>query len=211
MIFEPISYLNLLKIHIFFAKNRVRLKPKQNITPEVVNKKLIKRKIGAAFVSSIVARKFKYVPLGIVANKKVMSVLVFKGQNKKDPASATSNLLANILNISGETVIGDNALKRYEDRADIIDLASLWHKKTGLPFTFGLLAIRSNFVFFKKMATKFPKKIFIPHSKILQEAKKRDINHNLAKEYLKLIHHKVGVKERRALMLFWRKARLHGK
>ncbi len=211
MIFEPISYLNLLKIHIFFAKNRVRLKPKQNITPEVVNKKLVKRKIGAAFVSSIVARKFKYVPLGIVANKKVMSVLVFKGQNKKDPASATSNLLANILNISGETVIGDSALRRYENNENIVDLATQWHKKTRLPFVFGLLAIRKNYSFFKKLANKFPKKIFIPHSKILIEAKKRDIKHNVAKDYLKLIHHSVGIKESRALKLFWRKARLYGK
>ena len=105
--------------------------------------------------------------LGIAADGSVKSVLlkcnVPVGQIKtigRDPASATSNMLAELLltkhfgctveMVDGNTadaavVIGDRALCSDPAPAGDIDLAEAWKAMTGLPFVFAVWAVRKDF------------------------------------------------------------------
>ena len=108
--------------------------------------------------------------LGVAADGPVQSVLLKcnkpMGQIKvvaRDPASATSNALAELLlrnyfkqNIEmhdfqtvekpdAAVVIGDRALCADPGPAGDIDLAEAWRKMTGLPFVFAVWAVRKDF------------------------------------------------------------------
>ncbi len=100
--------------------------------------------------------------LGIAADGPVKSVLlkcnVPIDQIKtiqRDPASATSNALAellfpNVKMVDGNTadaavVIGDRALCSDPAPAGDIDLAEAWKEMTGLPFVFAVWAVRKDF------------------------------------------------------------------
>jgi chorismate dehydratase len=108
--------------------------------------------------------------LGVAADGPVKSVLlkcnVPMGQIKtigRDPASATSNALAELLlkkhfgrdvkmydyhalgNPDAEVVIGDRALCAEPAPAGDIDLAEAWKEMTGLPFVFAVWAVRKDF------------------------------------------------------------------
>lgn len=140
---------------------------------------------------------------GIVAKKEVRSVLVCKGEGE-DKESATSNVLAKILNIDGKVVIGDKALKQK----NCIDLANEWYKKYKLPFVFALFCCNKKNQKYKKLINEFLKtKQKVPYSIIKKEAQKIGISPKEAKEYLdKIIYYKIGWREKKALKLFWKKA-----
>lgn len=105
--------------------------------------------------------------LGIAADGPVKSVLlkcnVPVGEIKtvaRDPASATSNALAEVLlkkhygrevemvdadGADAVVVIGDRALCSDPAPAGDIDLAEAWKEMTGLPFVFAVWAVRKDF------------------------------------------------------------------
>ena len=145
MIFGKIEYLNLLPFHVFmkhYTKSSQQAKSMEYYkgVPANINKKFITRRVDAAFISSISAKKYQHVNLGIIAKKEVLSVLVVPDDvNTKDGASASSNVLADILGINGEVIIGDKALKHYLAGNYHVDLAKEWNSRYNLPFVFALL------------------------------------------------------------------------
>jgi len=73
----------------------------------------------------------------VVTKGAVYSVFVIsKNSKKRDSESDTSNILREILNLDGEVIIGDKALKLYLDDQDIelVDLSLEWYRRTKLPF-----------------------------------------------------------------------------
>ena len=144
MLFGSISYLNLLPFQLFLKQHisdnasKMAFRYKRAV-PSKINKALQRREINAAFISSVTSKKCKCTDLGIIANKKVYSVLLLKGEDASDPASASSNHLAKILDLQGQVLIGDAALQYYLSGGEGIDLAEAWHEKTGLPFVFARL------------------------------------------------------------------------
>jgi chorismate dehydratase len=175
--------------------------------PSTINKALKRRAINAAFISSVASRKCKCTDLGIIAHKKVYSVLLLKGETQPDPASATSNQLARVLDLQGKVLIGDAALKHYLDGGEGIDLAEEWHKKTGLPFVFARLCYNKHGKKIEKMAKKFAKsKVKIPQYILKREAKKRDITPKQLTCYLEHIYYEMDWKSKRSLKLFLKKS-----
>ena len=216
MVFGKIDYINLLPFHVFLKRSSLpnafkRSCEHQKAVPSAINRKFRKRVVDAAFISSIESNRKTITPLpiGIVAQKNVKSVLVKKGIAKKDPASATSNMLAQVLGIEGEVFIGDRALKLYlENPNDYVDLAQTWNEKYHLPFVFARLCINRNHTFYKKLAKQFVQKpIKIPNYILESYAKERSISGKDIKEYLKLISYTIGKKEQKALFMFFKKAK----
>ena len=210
MIFGKIEYLNLLPFHIFMKK--FTKTSQQNMSmhyyrgvPAEINKKFLNRKVDAAFISSISAKKFQHVKLGIIAKKEVLSVLVIPNDdNKKDRESATSNVLANILNISGEVLIGDKALRYYLQNKEHIDLAKLWNEKYNLPFVFALLCFHKDKKMYKEIERKFlKKKIKIPQYILTQASKKTDIAKKDILNYLTYISYKIDSRAKLGLKKFY--------
>ena len=174
--------------------------------PSKVNYDFQKKRVDAAFISSIKARKFQNINLGIVAKNKVLSVLVKPNTPpKKDVESATSNALSDILNISGEVIIGDKALKYYLDGNDYIDLAQQWHKKYKLPFVFALLCFHKDKKYYKKIEKEFLKrKIKIPQYLLTKASQKTDIKKADILHYLTYISYNIDYKEKRSLKIFYK-------
>jgi len=70
MIFGKIDFINLLPFYVFIKKNISSSQMKQIINykksyPSAINKKFAKRKIDAAFISSIASQKAKSLDIGI--------------------------------------------------------------------------------------------------------------------------------------------------
>ncbi|MDR2342577.1 MAG: menaquinone via futalosine step 1 [Campylobacteraceae bacterium] len=217
MIFGKIDYINLLPLHIFLKKQPLCNSFKQSIAykksyPSKLNEKLKKRQIDAAFISSVASaqRGFKTINAGIVATKEVQSVLVKTGSYKQDPHSATSNLLAKILKVEGEVVIGDRALKLYlAHPQDYTDLAKLWYEKYNLPFVFARLSTNKHYNFYKCIGEKFAnQKIFIPYYILNNYATQREIEAQDIKTYLKNLSYKIDAKANYSLKIFLRASRL---
>ena len=211
MVFGKIEYLNLLPFHTFMKKfskstqQTMSMHYKRGV-PSKVNYNFKKRRVDAAFISSIEARYFNSVDLGIVAKDEVLSVLVKPNtKTKKDSASATSNALSKVLKIDGEVIIGDRALKYYLEGKEYIDLAKEWNRKYNLPFVFALLCYHKDKNLYKKIQKKFLKQnIKIPQY-ILDEASKRtDIKKRDILHYLKYISYNVDYKAKQSLKLFYR-------
>lgn len=212
MVFGKIEYLNLLPFHVFmkrFAKSS-----QQNMSmnyyrgvPAQVNKKFLTRRVDAAYISSVNARKFKNVNLGIIAKKEVLSVLVIPNEeNKKDSESATSNVLANVLGINGEVLIGDKALKYYLSGGEHIDLAKLWNEKYNLPFVFALLCFHKDKKIYKNIEKNFLKKdVKIPNYILTQASKKTNISQKDILNYLKYISYNFDKKAQLGLKSFYSK------
>lgn len=218
MNFGKIDYLNLLPFHVFLKQSPLKSYVKMSIEhkkgiPSKLNHALLRGKIDAAIISSVESRhkKYKKLDLGIVAKKDVKSVLVRKNSTPKtDKASASSNMLAKILNLKGEVIIGDNALKAYinEGEDKFYDLAKEWHKKHNLPFVFARFCYTKNGDFYKKIAKIFIKKrIKIPIYILQNYAKTRQISAQNIKWYLNYISYKIGKKEKIALLKFLKKSR----
>ncbi|WP_331774848.1 MqnA/MqnD/SBP family protein [Sulfurospirillum sp. 1612] len=215
MIFGKIDYINLLPFHIFLKKSSMGNSFKKTVffkqgVPSYINSKFQKRQVNAAFISSVKSNKknAKTLPVGIVAKKRVKSVLVEEGSPKDDPASATSNALCKVLGLKGEVSIGDDALRKYIQNPDIyVDLALEWNKKYHLPFVFAVLCVNSHYGIYKKLSKNFIKqKIKIPQYILNDYSKKRGISAHEIKEYLKLISYKINKKEERGLKLFLKKS-----
>jgi chorismate dehydratase len=208
MLFGSISYLNLLPFQVFLkaqirdSASSMSFRYKRAV-PSKINKALKRREINAAFISSVESKRHTCTDLGIIANKKVYSVLLLAGQDEKDPASATSNRLAEVLDLQGKVLIGDAALKYYLDNGEGIDLAEAWYDKTGLPFVFARLCYNKHNNSIKALAKKFAKsKVKIPQYMLKREAQKRDITPQQLTWYLEHIYYKMDHKAKRSLKLF---------
>lgn len=194
-----IDYLNLLPFYQFLKKKGIKITKKG--PPVIINNLFEKRLIDAAFISSVKAKHKKCFDVGIVAKKEVRSVLVCKGKGK-DKDSATSNILAKILNQKGKVIIGDKALKEKNCK----DLATLWYKKYQLPFVFALFCVNKNSDKYEKLIKEFVKqKHKIPYKTLQNYAKKLNITTKEAKEYLEeIIYYKIGWKEKKSLKKFYK-------
>ena len=215
-IFGKIDFLNLLPLHIYLKKYplpsglKKAMEYKKGV-PSKLNKDLRYRRVGAAVVSSVTTQQksYKKLDIGICANKKVHSVLIQKHtSDEKDPASATSNILALVLQQQGRVIIGDKALRLYlQDKSQFIDLCEVWHYKYNLPFVFARFCCVYNLPFYKKIFTPFlRRKIYIPRYILDIYANSRQISPTQIQAYLKLIYYKISCKEKKALKLFLSKA-----
>jgi chorismate dehydratase len=210
MIFAKIDFINLLPFYIFIKKNINSSHIKQIIEykksyPAKINKKFKKRKIDAAFISSIASKNCKCLYIGIVAKKEVLSVLALKGEYEKDFQSDTSNALAKVLDIQGKILIGDKALSHYHnsDDKDFEDLALLWNQKFNLPFVFARLCINKHEKYLKNLSNKFLNtKVKIPQYILKKYAKRSGLTNKQILDYLDKISYKLTYKEKRALKLF---------
>lgn len=211
MIFGKIDYINLLPFNIYIKKNIKSTQIKSIINyrksyPSNINNKYRKKQIDSAFISSIASRNQKSLDLGIIAKKEVTSVLLIKGENKKDIESETSNALAKVLQLEGQVIIGDKALKYYHtnpSKNEYIDLAKHWQDRYHLPFVFARLCFNKNGEYLRKCVKNFDKrKIKIPQYILKQYAKRSGISEKNILEYLKRIDYKMGIKEKKSLKLF---------
>jgi chorismate dehydratase len=208
MLFGSISYLNLLPFQVFLKRALTNNAAKMTFynkraVPSTINKSFRRKSIHAAFISSVESRKCKCTDLGIIAHKKVYSVLLLKGENQTDPASATSNQLAKVLNLQGKVLIGDAALKHYLGGGGGLDLAEEWYTKTNLPFVFARLCYNKHGRSIEKLAKIFSKsKVKIPQYILKREAEKRGITPKQLTWYLGHIYYKMDWKARRSLKLF---------
>ncbi len=176
--------------------------------PSKINRDFHSRRVDAAFISSITAKKHQHVDLGIIAKKEVLSVLVAPCENEiKDGDSATSNVLARVLKVKGEVLIGDKALRYYLKNKPHIDLAKEWQKKHNLPFVFALLCFHKDKKIYQKIQKEFLKqKVKIPQY-ILKEASSRTkISGKDIVKYLEHISYKLDFKAKRGLLKFYNEA-----
>ena len=215
MLFGSISYLNLLPFQVFLKRNirhnasKMTFGYKRDI-PSKINKALARKSIHAGFISSIKSTKYRCTDVGIIANKKVYSVLLLKGKPQDDPASASSNHLAKVLKLEGKVLIGDEALKYYLDGGEGIDLAEAWYEQTKLPFVFARLCYNKNVRPIKKLAKKFSQNtIKIPQYILKKEAKKRAISPKELTCYLEHISYDIDWKARKGLKKFLQSKILH--
>jgi len=208
VIFGSISYLNLLPFQVFLKKHlkhsssKMAFNYKRDV-PSAINKALRKGNINAGFISSIESSHYKCTNLGIIANKMVYSVFVIEGENKKDNESATSNQLANVLNLQGEVLIGDKALKYYLEGGRGVDLSQEWYNRTKLPFVFAKLCFNCYEKSIQVIAKKFIQHpVKIPQYILKKEAKKRGISTKQLLWYLEHIQYKMDYKSEQSLKLF---------
>lgn len=196
-----------MKRYIRHSGTKMGMNYRKNV-PSQINKALKKRQIDAGFISSISSSPYRCTNLGIIANKAVYSVFVIKGENKIDVESASSNVLAKVLNLQGEVLIGDKALQYYLKGGEGIDLSTAWHKKTKLPFVFGRLCYTCHHKLIEKIAKSFIKQpIKIPQYILKREAKKRDISPAQLLWYLKHIEYNMNHKAQKSLKLFLKKSK----
>ena len=195
-----IDYLNLLPFYQFLKKKNIKIKKG---VPSEINNLFEKRRIDAAFISSIKSKNKICFDAGIIANKKVKTVLICKGRGE-DIESATSNMLAKVLNLKGKVIIGDKAFKQKE----CIDLANEWYKKYKLPFVFARFCVNKDNKKYEKLINEFLKtKQKIPYFTLQKYAKKLGISTQEAKEYIeKIIYYKIQWREKKSLKLFLRKS-----
>ncbi len=210
MLFGSISYLNLLPFQLFLKRHiksnaaKMSFRYKRSV-PSQINTALQKRKVNAAFISSVHSGRYRCTDLGIIAHKKVYSVLLLEGEPKNDPASATSNRLAKVLGLKGEVLIGDAALKHYLEHHSGIDMAEAWYQKTGLPFVFARLCYNRHSSYVRKMAKTFERTpMRIPQYTLKKEAVKRDISPRELAWYLEHIHYKMDWRSKKGLDKFLR-------
>jgi len=213
MVFGSISYLNLLPFQVFLKRyissnaSKMSFNYKRAV-PSQINKALKRREVNAAFISSVTSRKCKCTDLGIIAHKKVYSVLLLEGKNETDPASATSNQLAKVLDFQGKVLIGDAALKYYLDGGEGIDLSEAWYEKTGLPFVFARLCYNKHSKEVQHIARSFTHaKVKIPQYILKKEAKKRGITPKQLTWYLEHIYYKMDDKAKKSLKLFLKQSK----
>lgn len=210
MVFGKIEYLNLLPFHVFmkrFTKSSQRKMSMQyyRSVPAEINKKFITRQVDAAFISSISAKKYKHVGLGIIAKAEVLSVIVVPSENdESDKESASSNVLANILNIQGKVLIGDKALKYTLTSDKYIDLAAEWHSRYNLPFVFALLCFHKDAKLFKSIEKQFLKqKIKIPQYILEKASIRTKIEKKEITKYLNYISYTLDSKAQLGLKKFY--------
>ena len=212
MKFAKIDFINLLPVTVYMKKNIKSNQLKAIIEykksyPSAINKKFKKRSVESAFISSIASRGEKSLDYGIIARNEVTSVLLVPGVYSKDFQSDTSNALAKVLNLNGQVIIGDKALKFFHenDKSGFIDLAKAWQDKYNLPFVFARLSYNKNAKLLKKTMKNFNKRHTKIPQYILEKYEKRSgISRKNILEYLTKIDYNIGIKEKRALKLFFK-------
>jgi chorismate dehydratase len=215
LIFGSISYINLLPFQIFLKKFIKNTQIKQIILyrksfPSQINRYFNSRRIDVAFISSIKSRKKKCTKVGIISYKNVYSVFILPKESKDDIESDSSNMLAKILHLNGEVIIGDKALKLYLNGGLLEgkDLSLEWYNRTTLPFVFARLCYNSYGRRVKEIADKFSKRrVKIPQYYLNRVAKEKEILPKDINWYLEHINYKIGWKEEKALKLFFKKAK----
>lgn len=217
MIFGKIDFLNLLPFHVFMKRYARTLRTHQSLNyhkgvPSTLNRSFATRRIDAAFISSITARNCVSFNVGIVAKREVLSVLSLTcNENKKDTDSATSNLLAQLLHVHGEVLIGDKALRYYYNGGEHTDLGKAWNEKTGLPFVFALLCSHNHTDEFKRLSHAFVRKpIKIPYYILMENARKSNLTAAQITHYLQYISYKIGGKEKLGYKRFLKEAKERG-
>ncbi|WP_457746895.1 MqnA/MqnD/SBP family protein [Sulfurimonas sp.] len=213
MLFGKIEYLNLLPFHVFmkrFTRNssaKMTMEYRKNV-PAKINKKFLSRSVDAAFISSISAKNKKHVNLGIIAQKSVKSVLVIPSKNEiKDKESASSNLLADVLEIYGKVLIGDKALRYALSHKNYTDLAQVWFERYKLPFVFALLCYHKDKKLYTKIEKEFLKrKVKIPQYLLKKASTKTKIAPKEILSYLELISYELDAKARLGLAKFYKEA-----
>ena len=218
MKFAKIDFINLLPITVYMKKNIKSNQLKAIIEykksyPSAINKKFKKRSVESAFISSIASRGEKSLDYGIIARNEVTSVLLVPGVYSKDFQSDTSNALAKVLNLNGQVIIGDKALKFFHenDKSGFIDLAKAWQDKYNLPFVFARLSYNKNAKLLKKTMKNFNKRhIKIPQYILEKYEKRSGISRKNILEYLTKIDYNIGIKEKRALKLFFKLTKEQG-
>ncbi len=217
MLFGKIEYLNLLPFHLFMkrysrsSRYYMSFRYKKGV-PAKINAEYAARRVDAAFISSVKARKERYVDLGIIAKKEVLSVLLIPSQTyQADRESATSNVLSKVLGLKGEVLIGDKALRHYlssEEKA--IDLAKAWHDKYKLPFVFAVLCYQQHDTEIKQLARTFKKsRQKIPQYQLLKASKRTGISPKAIQHYLTYISYELDNKAKAGLRKFWHLAKEH--
>ena len=199
MIFGKIEYLNLLPFHIFMKRSSRSSQGQHSLhykrgVPSEINKAFKTRRVDAAFISSIATRRCQCLDLGIASKKEVKSVLLIPGENKLDNESATSNVLAKVMGLEGEVIIGDKALKHYLKHRDdgAIDLAKLWYERQKLPFVFARLCYHGKATQYKKMSKSFLRCSHkIPQYILEASSQKTGIAKSDILDYLELIDYKL--------------------
>ncbi len=208
VLFGSISYLNLLPFQVYLKKHLKSSSAKMGFrykraVPSKINRALQRREVHAAFISSVASRNASCTDLGIIADKRVYSVLVVPGRSQHDPASATSNQLAKVLGLEGRVLIGDAALKHYLEGKPGIDMAQVWHDRTGLPFVFARLCYNQHGTTIQKMAKRFAHThTRIPQYMLKKESKKRGITTKQLSWYLEHIHYEMDWRAKRGLKKF---------
>ena len=213
MIFGKIDFLNLPPFHVFIKRYARSTQFQQSLhyhkgVPSALNREFAMRRIDAAFISSITAKNCHHFGVGIVAQREVLSVLSLPNADKDDSDSATSNLLARILDIHGEVLIGDKALRYYYSGGDHIDLGEIWHEQTGLPFVFALLCTHHHSNELRTLSRAFvSKKVKIPYYILMEASHRSGLSPEQIIHYLKFISYKVGVKEEKGYKKFVQEAK----
>ncbi len=211
MIFAKIDFINLLPFYVYIKKNIRSSQNKAIINykksyPSKINQLFLNRKIDAAFISSIKSRHCKgCLDVGIVAQNEVLSVLCLPGVYAKDYQSDTSNMLAKVLNVNGQVLIGDKALQYYHTHLDepFIDLAALWKEKTGLPFVFARLCTNKHKDYLNKLSKNFVNtKVKIPQYILNKYAQRSGLTQKQILQYLEKISYNITYKEKRSLKKF---------
>jgi len=184
VVFGKIEYLNLLPFHVFMkrftksSQQSASMHYKRGV-PAEVNKKFLSRRVDAAFISSISARKYPHVELGIVAKKDVKSVLVIPSKNSKnDVESASSNVF--------------------------VDLAGEWNRQYGSSFVFALLCYHKDKKVYKEIEKQFLKRrVRIPRYILKQASLKTSVKEEDILEYLKYISYNLDAKAKLGLKKFY--------
>lgn len=211
MVFGKIEYLNLLPFHVFMKRfvsgsaQSMGMNYKKGV-PSKINKEFTSKRVDAAFISSIGAKKYQHVGLGIIAKKEVLSVLVIPhAKDIYDTESATSNVLAKVLGIKGEVLIGDKALRYYLQNKPHIDLAKEWNTKFNMPFVFALLCFHKDKKLYKTIQRKFLKqKVKIPQYILKQASARTNISSSDILNYLKYISYAFDTKAQLSLKKFYK-------
>ncbi|MEN8304217.1 MAG: MqnA/MqnD/SBP family protein [Campylobacterota bacterium] len=210
MVFGKIEYLNLLPFHVFMkrftksSQQSASMHYKRGV-PAEVNKKFLSRRVDAAFISSISAQKYSHVELGIVAKKDVQSVLVIPSKkSKSDAESASSNVLARILDVKGEVLIGDKALRYYLSGKPHVDLADEWNRRYNSSFVFALLCYHKDKKIYKDIQKQFLKRrVRIPHYILKQASLRTSVKEDDILEYLDSITYNLDSKAKLGLRKFY--------
>ena len=211
MVFGKIDYLNLLPFHTFMkrftksSQQSLSMHYKRGV-PSKINSEFLHRRVDAAFISSIKAKKQKHLNLGIIAKKEVLSVLVVPNtQTLSDNESASSNILAQVLNIQGQVLIGDKALRHYLEQKPSIDLAQEWYKRYNKPFVFALLCYHSKTKTFHSIEKEFLKKPVKSPQYILHQASQRtQISPKDILHYLTFISYDLDTKAKQGLKQYYK-------
>jgi len=209
LIFGKIDYINLLPFYVYmkrnlrFSKELASLHYKKGV-PAQINRDFRYRRIDAAFISSIASKKYSCQNVGIVAHKKVLSVILIPGENKIDKESATSNALTKILGLQGSVLIGDKALRYALKNSDYLDLADEWYERYKMPFVFARLCCHKPNKKFTKLSRQFVKtNVKIPAYIMKKTALKHEISQSDIKAYLQLIKYDITKSEKKSLKKFF--------